>query len=79
MGGSSWSSAATYSTENGQRYFVKESRNRGIEMFLGEAKGLQAMYGRFSAALHSLKFVRYVKVQLVFVPWSYSASTDLYQ
>lgn len=45
MGGSGWSSANVYVTEGGQKYFVKESRGRGLEMFLGEAKGLQAMHG----------------------------------
>ena len=45
MGGSGWSSASVYVTEGGQKYFVKESRGRGLEMFLGEAKGLQAMHG----------------------------------
>jgi fructosamine-3-kinase len=45
MGGSGWSSAAILTTENDQKYFAKESKGRGVEMFLGEAKGLQAMHG----------------------------------
>lgn len=45
MGGSGWSSAAVLTTENGQKYFAKESKGKGIQMFLGEAKGLKAMHG----------------------------------
>ena len=53
MGGSGWSSANIYVSESGQSYFVKESRGRGIEMFLGEAKGLQAMHGEHHAHDHT--------------------------
>jgi len=43
MGGSGWSSPAVLTTEDGQKFFAKESKGRGIEMFRGEAKGLQAL------------------------------------
>ena len=43
MGGSGWSSAAVLTTEDGQKFFAKESKGRGIAMFKGEAKGLQAL------------------------------------
>ena len=44
-GSSSWSSAYTYHTESGQKYFVKLSLGRDSSMFEGEALGLQALYG----------------------------------
>ena len=45
MGSSSWSSASVYHTESGQKFFVKEARSGGFDMFRGEALGLQAMHG----------------------------------
>ena len=50
MGGSGWSSAAVLTTEDGQKFFAKESRGRGIAMFRGEAKGLQALSAAAGAA-----------------------------
>ena len=44
-GSSSWSSAYTYHTESGKKYFVKLSPGRDSSMFEGEALGLQALYG----------------------------------
>jgi protein-ribulosamine 3-kinase len=44
-GSSGWSSAYVYSTESGQKFFVKSSQSRDDSMFKGEALGLQAMYG----------------------------------
>ncbi|CAL8462613.1 g2146 [Coccomyxa elongata] len=41
---SSWSSAYVYTTESGQKLFVKQSSNGDEGMFKGEALGLQAMY-----------------------------------
>lgn len=43
-GSSSWSSAYTYETSSGKKYFVKMALGRGESMFRGEAQGLQAMY-----------------------------------
>lgn len=34
-----------YSTTDGEKFFVKTSRKSSEQMFAGEAKGLQAMYG----------------------------------
>ena len=45
MGSSSWSSASVYHTESGPKFFVKEARSGGLDMFRGEALGLQAMHG----------------------------------
>lgn len=46
VGGSNWSSAYVYSTQQGQEYFVKLAMGgRDDSMFQGEAQGLQAMYG----------------------------------
>ena len=43
---SSWSSAYVYETDNGTKYFVKQSQGGADEgMFKGEALGLEAMYG----------------------------------
>ena len=57
-GSSSWSSAYTYHTENGQKYFVKLSLGRDSSMFEGEALGLQALYGINAASiLKALSFV----------------------
>ena len=47
-GGSGWSSATIYTTEDGRQFFVKTSRGiEALSMFEGEALGLQAMYGAF--------------------------------
>lgn len=46
MGGSSWSSACVYETERGEKYFVKEARLGGYDMFKAEAAGLQALHGK---------------------------------
>jgi len=46
-GGSGWSSATIYTTQDGQQYFVKTARGKeAFSMFQGEALGLQAMYGK---------------------------------
>lgn len=45
VGGSNWSSAYVYSTQQGNEYFVKLAMGgRDDSMFQGEAQGLQAMY-----------------------------------
>lgn len=44
-GSSSWSSAYTYETESGTKYFVKVALGRDKSMFEGEALGLRALYG----------------------------------
>ena len=44
-GSSSWSSAYTYETESGTKYFVKVALGRDKSMFEGEALGLSALYG----------------------------------
>ena len=44
-GSSSWSSAYTYETESGTKYFVKVALGRDKRMFEGEALGLSALYG----------------------------------
>ena len=46
-GSSSWSSAYTYETESGTKYFVKVALGRDKSMFEGEALGLRALYGKF--------------------------------
>ena len=45
MGSSSWSSADTYTTDAGKKFFVKVGLGQDVSMFAGEALGLQAMYG----------------------------------
>jgi hypothetical protein len=45
IGSSSWSSAYTYDTDLGAKYFVKTALGKDEGMFKGEALGLQAMYG----------------------------------
>lgn len=46
---SGWSSAYVYQTDNGTKYFVKQSGSGADKgMFKGEALGLQAMYGEIS-------------------------------
>lgn len=46
VGGSNWSSAYVYTTQQGKEYFVKLAMGgRDDSMFQGEAQGLQAMYG----------------------------------
>eukprot|EP00775_Hariotina_reticulata_P003566 gene3566-3834_t len=46
VGGSNWSSAYMYTTQQGNQYFVKLAMGgRDDSMFQGEAQGLQAMYG----------------------------------
>jgi hypothetical protein len=45
IGSSSWSSAYTYDTDSGAKYFVKTALGKDEGMFKGEALGLQAMYG----------------------------------
>lgn len=44
-GSSSWSSAYTYHTKSGKKFFVKLSPGRDSSMFEGEALGLRALYG----------------------------------
>ena len=46
-GSSSWSSAYTYHTESGKKFFIKLSPGRDSSMFEGEALGLQALYGTY--------------------------------
>ena len=46
-GSSSWSSAYTYETESGTKYFVKVALGRNQSMFEGEALGLRALHGDF--------------------------------
>jgi fructosamine-3-kinase len=47
VGGSNWSSAYVYTTQQGKEYFVKLAMGgRDDSMFQGEAQGLQAMYGK---------------------------------
>ena len=46
-GSSSWSSAYTYETESGTKYFAKVALGRDKSMFEGEALGLRALYGEF--------------------------------
>jgi hypothetical protein len=49
VGGSNWSSAYVYTTQQGQEYFVKLAMGgRDDSMFQGEAQGLQAMYGEWA-------------------------------
>lgn len=46
VGGSDWSSAYVYTTQQGKEYFVKLAMGgRDDSMFQGEAQGLNAMYG----------------------------------
>lgn len=46
VGGSNWSSAYVYTTQQGKEYFVKLAMGgRDDSMFQGEAQGLQAMCG----------------------------------
>ena len=45
MGASGWSAQIVYSTTDGQKFFVKTSRQSSESMFAGEAKALQDMYG----------------------------------
>jgi len=46
VGGSNWSSAYVYTTQQGKEYFVKLAMGgRDDSMFQGEAQGLNAMYG----------------------------------
>lgn len=52
LGSSGWSSQIVYSTKDGQKFFVKTSRQASELMFAGEAKALQAMYG--ACNLHAL-------------------------
>jgi len=47
VGGSDWSNAYIYETTSGSKYFVKVTLNRSIDMFSGEAQGLEAMRGGF--------------------------------
>lgn len=51
---SSWSSAYVYTTQSGQKLFVKQSSNGDEGMFKGEALGLQAMYGEAPAPSQTL-------------------------
>ena len=44
-GSSGWSSAATVTTADGTRFFIKTARGRDAGMFTGEAAGLKAMFG----------------------------------
>jgi hypothetical protein len=46
LGGSNWSSAYLYTTDQGSEYFVKLAMGSADDsMFRGEALGLKAMYG----------------------------------
>ena len=58
IGSSGWSSQMVYSTTDGEKFFVKTSRKSSEQMFVGEAKGLQAMYG-----MPSLFFVSYLGLE----------------
>jgi hypothetical protein len=54
IGGSNWSSAYIYTTQQGQEYFVKLAMGgRDDSMFQGEARGLQAMYGACGACMRA--------------------------
>lgn len=54
VGGSNWSSAYVYTTQQGKEYFVKLAMGgRDDSMFQGEAQGLQAMYGEGTSSMHS--------------------------